>query len=118
MSDTILNHLIAAKALISDPAHWTRAYYAKKKNGEACEAWDNDAVCWCSYGALRKTAGLRHSGDMSDDYYTAENVLYDAAGPHGVVEINDTQNHADVMAMFDRAIEAERTKNNDLRTST
>lgn len=98
MSDDVLCLLEAARMLISDPENWTTAIYAKNKRGERVIASDGAACKWCALGALfafRETEG--------------RGIVYDATlqlgESYSVAQINDTQGHAAVLALYDRAIE-------------
>lgn len=94
--------LIAARALISDPSKWTQQEYARDDASNGVGSLDESAVCWCSYGAIERAAGTRLTGRI-------DTILCDAAldifNSGCVSVINDSRSHADVLRMFDRAIE-------------
>lgn len=85
--------LIAARALIDTPEKWTKGSY--ERDG-----------CYCVAGALRIAifGGLDDNGPYWDRYRTAKRSLH----PSDVILFNDASEttHADMMALFDRAIEA------------
>lgn len=93
---SVKEHLIAAKALIDTPEKWHRG--SMRADG-----------CVCAMGAvadITKAAGRR--GWISE---TREYKELRAALPHGfnhVPTFNDhpETSHADIMALFDRTIEA------------
>ena len=96
--------LKAAKAVIANPENWTQGWYYKYKNGTSCKRYE-DAECFCSLGALRKV------NDCYDDYYLNGTLYLDLAletlnvKAGSVFIFNDTHSHAEVMALFDKAIE-------------
>lgn len=91
-SDTILNALIAARAIISDPTKWCR-----------CTKETNDGRL-CSWGALMKVTGEWEG--------PAEQYLNDASTAmsgrpfwqNEYIYFNDKEPHERVIAMWDRAI--------------
>jgi hypothetical protein len=93
--------LIAAKALIDTPDKWLRGQLA-----------DRADTCFCAFGA----AQFGPSRSWSDGKDTAATLALIAALPepggerrkHPLAMFNDdpATTHADVMALFDRAIEA------------
>lgn len=91
--------LKAAKVLISDPAKWTQGSYARAVRGHEVGPSEPDAVCWCSYGALQHVR--RASSDSA--WGDALIELMTAMGG-GIAAFNDNNDHAAVMAAFDRAI--------------
>lgn len=97
--------LVKARELISDPARWTQGVAAKNARGEVTAAVDGDAVCWCSYGAIRNVVGWHDN--RNNLIFRAECHLNHAADT-SYISFNDRQGrtHAEVLAMFDKAIEA------------
>jgi hypothetical protein len=113
---TPLEVLIAARSLISDPARWTRDAYARTAGG--CEIRDShpDAASWCASGAIWRTVtgavedGLfAWSEERSHAIHAAHALLSKAAGQRGIKDTNDNGTHAEVLAMFDRAIQLARS---------
>jgi hypothetical protein len=109
---TTLEILIAGRARIDTPERWTRGDWARDANGVGVEPLSPDAVCFCAMGAVDAAA----ASEEYAVYLRAVAALRDAI-PKGLRLISvptyqdcDTTTHADVMAMFDRAIEAERAK--------
>jgi predicted nucleotidyltransferase len=93
--------LKAARELISDEKRWTTCAMARDSAGHAVEAWDDDAVCFCSVGAIAKACVDIHPRGEID----ARNALTkETTGGHTIVSFNDTHQHAEVLALFDRAI--------------
>jgi hypothetical protein len=88
--------LIAARALIDTPNKWTKG------------AWQTGCT-YCAAGAARKVI-FGTSNDWSLDFWATPIALaLDAQAPgHNVALYNDdpATTHNDVLALFDRAIEA------------
>ena len=86
-----LDVLLAARKLIERPENW-------------CQR-PSDETHFCAMGALGKIA------EGSDLLWMAQDALYGAlpAGREtGIANFNDTHSHTEVIALFDRAIDAER----------
>ena len=96
--------LIAAKALIDEPGKWTQGAAARDANGRAIEAEEpySAAVCFCSIGALDAS-----TQDCFTAFIDGKRFLKKAISLRDVVYFNDTHTHthAEVMQMWDRAIE-------------
>lgn len=100
--------LRAAKAHISEPENWFQGEYFKGS------LIDPDTSCACALGAVRVANWSAHAihsvfVDIHDDTpaaHTLHSVLPD--GFFTVNDFNDDPNttHADIMALFDRAIAA------------
>ncbi len=96
---TVRENLIAAKALIDAPDKWAKC--AISDDGTMCALRAIEAVCGLTY---------------SEGYYVPEGqalqrALDDMNGPENGVAVgpyNDARSttHDDIMALFDRAIEA------------
>jgi hypothetical protein len=115
MSD-VVKALREAREKINTPDKWTKGVYARAADGGDAEnldwdevdenaMWRSDPVCFCALGAI----GARENGP---DYYSDEvfNALR-LALPNPYEEtatFNDAPEttHADIMALFDRAIAA------------
>jgi len=116
--------LIAARALIADPEHFTQRWFAARadgstesKEGYSLEINDPEATRFCSLGALYHVAG-----ETSEEAYEAARALKKAAWPiirhHGdeatvrsngkdpSVYVTDKYGHAAALAMYDAAIAA------------
>jgi hypothetical protein len=102
--DTVKDNLIAARALIDTPDKWTQNEYTGFNSALG-------AQCYCTTGALARVYGKEpspQSCETGPEYRALRMCLPD--GPwFGVVEFNDHPDttHADIMALFDRAIEAQ-----------
>lgn len=108
---SVLELLVEAKALIEDESKWARGYYARGKNGELREPTEDGATCFCSIGALMKVLnGYDYPESLQID--RAERVLNKCVGGNGsIIGFNDdrSNSHEDVMAVWDKAIELERS---------
>ena len=103
---TTLEQLKAVKELIGTPERWTKGAAARNSRGDSTVPLAADACCWCVVGAVSIVDGC----DVR---------AFDAVGTHlppfalGSIHIyNDlpTTTHSDIMALLDRAIEAEEKK--------
>lgn len=100
-----LEILKAGRELISDPARWTQNVTARDAQDDWAFASDQDAVCWCSLGALLKIGGSGYQ-----DAIDALDISALQLGSQQATLFNDTHTHAEVLAMWDRAIAAESAK--------
>lgn len=105
---TIAEILEAAKAKIANPENWTQGYYAKDENGDELLGNEPDAVCFCGYGAIEAVTDTVHMGKGWPK--EAEDAL-DAAAGKNFPCFNDERTHAEVLAVFDKAIAAAKAAN-------
>jgi hypothetical protein len=98
----MLTTLTKARELISDPARWTQGEYARDAKGAEVKPGSKYATCWCALGAVRK---VTRRDSAAHGVLTA--LQKHCEGPT-VTLFNDGHDHADVLAMFDRAIESAR----------
>jgi hypothetical protein len=100
---TVRDDLIAARALIDTPEKWVRGHYERQG-------------CYCALGAARKalygTTDWRPGEDWrGDDNHVTTALRRELSEEwHGSVDdFNDdpSTTHADVLALFDRAIAAQ-----------
>lgn len=109
---TTVEILKDARELISDPSRWTQGQEARGRFGQTVTANSAFACAWCTIGAVSKVSASEHVQDV----IKAFNYLGDALpGENRLLStFNDSHGHADVMALFDRAIErATRSDSND-----
>ena len=96
--------LVKSKALIHDKANWTQGFYARDADGQYVSSIGGRATCWCAEGAIRKV-----SADLG--FYTSagQNLNNAAFSRFGLSTpgVNDGNGHADVMEMFDIAIDSQ-----------
>jgi hypothetical protein len=109
MAQTIQRQIITrARALIADEVNWTRKALARDADGRLCAWNDARAAQFCALGAL-----VRAASELIRDDYAAHSFAMEAArhlltvnGRSGAClpMINDNEEHADVVALFDRAL--------------
>lgn len=106
MNNQTLEVLKKARELISVPSRWTQLAEARNIHGQPVGSLDTAAVCFCSVGALYKV-------DYSH-WHQARTALLNAFPAHSdcstLSRFNDLHDHAEVLALFDRAIKAEESK--------
>lgn len=97
---SVVAELRAARALIDSPEKWTQGAFARRADSEhACSIRDVGATRFCAAGAVVRAGG---GGD-------ATAALREATGHFGgLYAWNDApeRTHAEVLAVFDRAIAA------------
>ncbi len=103
--------LIAARARIADPEHWIKGHMAEDTIGnEVCTDHVN-AYRFCAVGALKsvlhKVVKTHKREFKLNEYLSGKLMSYiESKEFKGVPDFNDSPNttHADVLAMFDKAI--------------
>lgn len=113
--------LIAARALIADPAHWTQGAYARESPfGDYADVQSAEAKCFCGLGALSRAAGIEDP--LAVDEVPEYRLLQRAVGKltdgrcNFVPSINDgyarlpdgLTPHEGVLKLYDLAIEEAR----------
>lgn len=105
--NTDLEILTEAKNLICDKKNWTTGELARDVRGAPVFYASEEAVCFCSYGALYHVAATR--GLIRNDLYRATQLLVNSAHKiqrlEGIVFVNDHLGHEKVMDMYNMAIE-------------
>lgn len=90
---------------------WTQGTLAKSNENRKVSFHSPRAVCWCALGALRLAGGYYEEGqDALERLLPYETELFtwnDAPG----------RTQAEVLALFDKAIEAERARNDKQATA-
>lgn len=102
MEMTVKEALIAARAKIADPAHWTQGSQAKTIDGYPVFARNHLATCWCSIGAIYFVDGIYTSISATNALKALEKAMGKA-----IFDFNDTHTHAEVLAKLDEAITAQ-----------
>jgi hypothetical protein len=95
--------LIKARAIISDEKNWTQGVKARDVEGNAVSSSTPTAVCFCSIGAVERAGAFSHAATR----YYALRYLARASCDSGyprISDFNDNSSHAEVLAMFDKAI--------------
>lgn len=94
-----------ARALIADPAHWTQRTLARDEKGVPMPFWDQRAVSWCMIGAVDKCGGLASGWIVEIAWqYVNSAIVEMGLTRNSVGQLNDTTDHATVLAVLDRAI--------------
>jgi len=88
-----------ARALITDPEHWTQDAFARDKAGTRLTAHDPSAVSWCMAGAVIKCGGARMYAP-----FEALRAMATEKGYERLPVFNDYSDHATVLAAFDEVI--------------
>jgi len=100
--------LIAARAKIERPQDWIQGRFALSSLQNQVKPNSRRASCWCALGAIAAIT-REDPNDVNDEVYW---LLHRAMGlPDNVMAVaiwNDApgRTHAEVLAAFDRAIEA------------
>lgn len=87
----------SARELISDPERWSQGWYARDKRGDWTNFNSPTACKWCAMGAIRKMANADYEG-----YCVYLFAL--VGGAWELDDFNDNHTHAEVLALFDKAI--------------
>ena len=99
--------LLAARALIEREANWTKGPFAADATGRDVDPLSQEACMFCVAGALKR------AGENADFMagYDAREAIRDAVPAvfermHVMFNEDQHTTHADVLALFDRAIAA------------
>jgi hypothetical protein len=100
--------LINARALIANPANWTRGMLAGTSEGQPVEWHASSARKWCAAGAIYRAA-YDLIGDEREAVRLGNNVAR-SLRPHrwipgNLPRLNDVRGHAAVLAVFDKTIQ-------------
>ena len=104
---TVLQLLTEGRELISDPKRWTTGEFARDEHERAVFVYDPKAVCWCSVGAIHKVEGPP-TPSSGENTWPALRALHAATACRNIAKYNDTHSHAEVLAIWDKAIEQEK----------
>lgn len=99
--------LTKARELISDESRWTRGSYAVTDEGRFTQPWEDDACRFCALGAIKKAGGFRDDSNPAAKFL-GEVLRAQFVDNGRVDDFNDARSHAEVIALFDRAIAAAR----------
>lgn len=120
---SVSDDLVRARALIADPACWTRGASARDESGREVDPDDPSACRWCALGAVvavvpprpgrRPHELLPHLARVlpltsrpDDPPLPLASVVDRSTTARQVADVNDVMGHATTLAMFDRAIAA------------
>ncbi len=106
-AQSVLDVLRAAREKIATPERWTKGAAARDVNGGKVDAASPLAVCWCANGAIYSKPSPYLRPGLRDS--ATENLRMLLPIGFYVSTFNDapTTTHADILALFDRAIAAE-----------
>lgn len=110
--------LLAAKELISSPEKWTMKVFARNRIEFEVDPVSSAACKWCAVGAIiREAKRLKVDGESALVFLRKATKDWGIHGSSGSAPIlNDRGNHAEVMKLFDRAIELAKLKENESAT--
>ena len=101
--------LINARALIADPAHWTRCTHARTEDDHVVDWYDRSATKWCAQGAIYRAA-YDLVGDQKEAARIGDGVANSICPRRWLSRplaiLNDARGHAAVLAVFDEAMQA------------
>ncbi len=104
MSKQLNVHVIEqARALIANETHWCRRQMAFDTDGGAVSATDSRVTKLCAYGALI-AAAHRMTNDCDRAYCLAGGAVSYFGGSSALIQVNDIDGHAAVLARFDDVI--------------
>ena len=107
MTTTVHNQvLVNARALIADPAHWTRSALARNAAGHPIHWCDTSAAAWCALGAIFRSA-YELVGNKEEATRIGKEVAKGIAPiwlGRSLMTMNDVLGHAAILARFDKAL--------------
>lgn len=114
MSKSTLDVLKGARDLLSDPDRWTASgQYAVGADGYTpADPREGNARAFCALGACSRVGWFDLLTFADEEGGLAREIraaLREVAGEN-VIDFNDTHSHAEVLALFDKAIAAEEAK--------
>lgn len=99
-----------ARALIADEKNWMRQYYSANDEGLWVNPREVEATCFCSIGAMHRVMDIPLSESIPEPVgilFAVDEKLrdnFDGSFEGVIVDFNDENSHAEVLALFDRAI--------------
>ena len=95
--------LTKARELIEKPEIWTKGEYARDESGNSCRPTGPFARCFCALGAVKAAGNYKGDNNPAAEKLT-ESLERDRF--RWVCLFNDSKDttHADVLALFDKAI--------------
>lgn len=95
--------LVKARALIEKPENWTRRAAARREMGIDCSPVSHEAKCFCMVGAVANVT-REELWIAKESEPAVERLLNKVCGRGGIARFNDSHDHKDILAAFDRAI--------------
>jgi hypothetical protein len=104
---TVRDVLVQARQRIATPEHWCRGALSRDREGVDTERYATEPCSWCAEGALYAVIDLDNEAEQ-EAAHAAFSLLNDALpkGRRVVARFNDNASHAEVLALYDRAIAA------------
>ena len=90
-----------ARNLIAKRENWTQDNFAKTADGNGVYSKSDEAVCWCSLGALTWVS----LPDEDKQVRKLAKLLLRKAMDSPIAIFNDSHTHEEVLAAWDKAIE-------------
>lgn len=103
--------LMRAREIIATPATWLQGDFAADADGKPVNSLDETAICFCSLGAVRLAAFGPAADKQEYSALLARKMLGVACRAltrgesDNVAKFNDEHEHAEVLALFDLAIQ-------------
>lgn len=95
--------LLGALDILSQSKHWTRHVAARNRHGESVFFADNDAYCFCLFGAVARASSDLGESVTSQVRDAANNAICDNVPGGLVLEFNDKGTHAKVVDLLTTA---------------
>jgi hypothetical protein len=106
MSKPITRHVIErARMLIADESQWCRGALARDERGLQVDPTDTTARRRCAFGGL-VAAAFELVGDTRQAHDLANVAARAIRCSSSLINTNDTEGHAAVLALFDKALAA------------
>lgn len=110
-NEYIIDVLIRAKKIITDPSNWTTEAFARDTNDFCTGVSDPDAIKFCSSGAIEKALWQIH-GDSDEKkvygnlvkVFQYMNMTCLMLRKETFINFNDKYTHEEVLDLFDEAI--------------
>ena len=90
-----------ARNLIAKRESWTQDDFGKTADGNGVYSKSDEAVCWCSLGALTRLS----PSDEDKQVRKLAKLFLRKAMDSSIVVFNDSHTHEEVLAAWDKAIE-------------
>lgn len=109
MVDEAVSLLRRARARIEDPVCWTQGCSARSAKGREVLARSMEAMSWCAIGAMQ-------AEQLDVDVYFDGLAALRSQVNTSMQLFNDSHSHAEVLAVFDAAIESLRVREDNKMT--
>ena len=107
MTTSTVSHIEALREacnLIKDERCWAREYLALDKHGSIVIPISDEAVMWCALGAIERACNRFDEVSLKDLSEMVRREIPKCNKHTSLGEFNDESDHADVIALFDKAI--------------